>query len=523
MIYQFKVSLKGMSPPVWRRLQVDDGMTFYELHRVLQVVFDWEGCHLHSYYIRRRNAMRVNEVIEIENEDGGFPSFHEMREERDEILKDWFTHVKDRADYTYDFRVNWEHEIVLEKILMPEEGVRYPHCVKAVKLAPEEDSRGLEEEVLQHVEIEWRELTNNVNEGLADLTDLTLTFSSKRNGFDWQILIDKAKAFKALKPWKLLEDDQIFIVTDPVNKQFLYCSVLGAAEEEFGLAFYVGHEGLHALQATMAEEPTMDIVLKQRSLLLSFVDRDELVQKDYEFLKQYGESFRGRKQWIQFRSFVPGIYPWSIDEEEGRMMLLVIEQTKAMLEEVKIGLDIPSYMGGNEFLGRVAKEEDDHYLWQSCHIELVPKEKVEEENENEIVKLHLSEIELVSLKKMRDVDVSIVFDVFMVDIPVRDSKEQRPYFPIMAVALEEQDGLVVHQELVIGGDMDKKIQLVFFQSIKQLGGIPMLLSLKEEVVQALAPFLAQLPVRVKIVTSLPQVEEFRAFMSEANKGEGFDI
>ena len=50
-IYQFKVTLKGSDPPIWRRFQVPD-LTLGELHDVLQVVMGWEDSHLHQFIIR---------------------------------------------------------------------------------------------------------------------------------------------------------------------------------------------------------------------------------------------------------------------------------------------------------------------------------------------------------------------------------------------------------------------------------------------------------------------------------------
>ena len=50
-IYQFKVTLKGSHPPIWRRIQVPD-CTLGELHEVLQVVMGWKDSHLHQFIIR---------------------------------------------------------------------------------------------------------------------------------------------------------------------------------------------------------------------------------------------------------------------------------------------------------------------------------------------------------------------------------------------------------------------------------------------------------------------------------------
>lgn len=48
-IYQFKVTLRGIRPPIWRRFQVIDDLTFYQFHRVLQNVMGWYGGHLHLF------------------------------------------------------------------------------------------------------------------------------------------------------------------------------------------------------------------------------------------------------------------------------------------------------------------------------------------------------------------------------------------------------------------------------------------------------------------------------------------
>src|SRR3981081_2766213 len=50
-IYQFKVTLIGITPPIWRRVQVTGDYTLAQLHRVLQVVMGWENYHLYMFRI----------------------------------------------------------------------------------------------------------------------------------------------------------------------------------------------------------------------------------------------------------------------------------------------------------------------------------------------------------------------------------------------------------------------------------------------------------------------------------------
>jgi hypothetical protein len=51
--------------------------------------------------------------------------------------------VKRKFVYEYDFGDSWEHAIVVEKIVPPEAGVKYPRCLKGKRACPPEDVGGI--------------------------------------------------------------------------------------------------------------------------------------------------------------------------------------------------------------------------------------------------------------------------------------------------------------------------------------------------------------------------------------------
>lgn len=53
-ILQFKVWLLGISPMIWRRVQVPASISLRELHGVIQVVMGWEGIHRFQFTLRAR-------------------------------------------------------------------------------------------------------------------------------------------------------------------------------------------------------------------------------------------------------------------------------------------------------------------------------------------------------------------------------------------------------------------------------------------------------------------------------------
>ena len=48
-VAQLKVALSDVRPPIWRRILVPATATLGDLHEVIQVLFDWDGDHLHVF------------------------------------------------------------------------------------------------------------------------------------------------------------------------------------------------------------------------------------------------------------------------------------------------------------------------------------------------------------------------------------------------------------------------------------------------------------------------------------------
>ena len=50
-VYQFKITLVGIKPAIWRRLQILETSTFEDFHSAIQSVMGWEGYHLHQFRV----------------------------------------------------------------------------------------------------------------------------------------------------------------------------------------------------------------------------------------------------------------------------------------------------------------------------------------------------------------------------------------------------------------------------------------------------------------------------------------
>jgi hypothetical protein len=130
-IYQLKITLRDIRPPIWRRVQVQSSITLSQLHLIIQAAMGWYNCHLHSFSIQG---------IEYGKPEPNYGL--DLRDENKAKLGSIIKQEKSKFFYTYDFGDSWEHTILVEKILPKEPKVSYPLCIKAKRACPPEDCGG---------------------------------------------------------------------------------------------------------------------------------------------------------------------------------------------------------------------------------------------------------------------------------------------------------------------------------------------------------------------------------------------
>jgi hypothetical protein len=133
-LYQLKVTLRGIRPPVWRRLQVRGDVTLNRLHHVLQVVMGWTDSHLHQFRVRGK----IYGVPDPEGPHRGPPTLDERRVRLATVAPA----EKSRIIYEYDFGDGWEHDVVVEKILPPDANAEAAVCLTGRRACPPEDCGG---------------------------------------------------------------------------------------------------------------------------------------------------------------------------------------------------------------------------------------------------------------------------------------------------------------------------------------------------------------------------------------------
>lgn len=129
-IYQLKVTLRDIRPPIWRRLLVAD-CSLTRLHEVIQVAMGWENYHMYDFEVGGLHFTDPMGMGDLDMEDASRAKLSRL-----------VTKEKAKLRYTYDFGDNWQHEVLVEKILPPEEGRKYPICITGKRACPPEDCGG---------------------------------------------------------------------------------------------------------------------------------------------------------------------------------------------------------------------------------------------------------------------------------------------------------------------------------------------------------------------------------------------
>jgi len=129
-VFQIKVGLRGAKPPIWRRLEVPADISLARLHEVIQIAFDWYDCHLHVF------ETPYGQFGTADSELG-------HRAEAPVTLEQVAPGVRSKIRYTYDFGDDWEHDILVEKLLDRDKSANYPRCTGGRRAAPPEDCGGI--------------------------------------------------------------------------------------------------------------------------------------------------------------------------------------------------------------------------------------------------------------------------------------------------------------------------------------------------------------------------------------------
>jgi len=139
LVLQFKITLQEIKPSIWRRIQISDLASFWDLHVAIQDAMGWLDCHLHHF--------EVNHSITHGKQYMGIPAYDDF--DILNTLPSWEYKVRDylvinqKMVYAYDYGDGWQHLVEYEGLHNKEPNSTYPTCLAGERACPPEDVGGV--------------------------------------------------------------------------------------------------------------------------------------------------------------------------------------------------------------------------------------------------------------------------------------------------------------------------------------------------------------------------------------------
>lgn len=126
-----RITLRNIDPPIWREISVPDAYSLSQLHRCIQLVFDWLDCHLFQFQVGARQFERGGS--DLGGEDASATKLSELG----------FT-AGSTALYSYDMGDGWEHDLLVVSAEndTQDDGLSLAYVLDGARAAPPEDVGG---------------------------------------------------------------------------------------------------------------------------------------------------------------------------------------------------------------------------------------------------------------------------------------------------------------------------------------------------------------------------------------------
>lgn len=132
VMYQLKITLTNSKPPIWRRFIVASDMKLPDLHKIIQTIMGWTNSHLHQFRIN-------NQSYSLPEEESSMDIVDYRKIKLDGVV----IRENQKFYYDYDFGDDWNHTIIVEKIIPRDANIKYPICIAGKRNCPPEDCGGV--------------------------------------------------------------------------------------------------------------------------------------------------------------------------------------------------------------------------------------------------------------------------------------------------------------------------------------------------------------------------------------------
>ncbi|WP_223556536.1 plasmid pRiA4b ORF-3 family protein [Lysinibacillus sphaericus] len=473
-------------PEIYRKLLLPKNSSFSMLDEMILLSFDLDGSDYFNFeMVKKDGRVSKEKICFLPKNDTDFDTDEELvdewlRKSGDEAI----AHVIDNSEsFTIRFESNEELPMNTETPICIA-GAGNIHTGKLDKINLEEINELIRED----------EEANSLLENLEP---------------DYLTLLELTNDLKKLKPWQYLRDDEVVVIHFADIDYKVLVSVMGAGGEEFGLMIFDIENGYDSLAKIFFEKNiSSDFSYSLNALTVNFVDREELDPADYLLIKDCGLSYRGKKNWIQFRSYQEGTHPERPNYLEVELLIDVVSRMINITEARKDGWEYPQVAAHQypTFKVQMDGELQEIYILQIN----IPKPTYECYEE-------ISMFEKAQYKKKPKSALQLEYDVFYMPFGVETELTNRTVYPIVGMLVERGSNLVIGHEMFPMPKTPPIAQSILWAYLQSLEVRPSKIFVSKEVKPMLQP-LAKI-VGVELVESeLPGIREVREFMKAMPMG-----
>ena len=326
---------------------------------------------------------------------------------------------------------------------------------------------------------------------------------------EWRPLYEAATKFRQTAAWNWMWDSDIFGVENPLNGETGYCCVLGKNGEFFGLAVYLGIEGLEGylkMQDGTISKKEDDILHHNKCLLASFKDRNHLQKPDLEIIKELALKFRGSFSWPLFRSYRPGYFPWYLTKEEAVFLTLCLGQSTEIASRFK---ENPRLFASPDDKGFFVRIRHDNLVWNDSWCKPTVLRKIVTMTKT----IDLQQIENI-LHKGKRTNQAWEVDFFYAPAYIAE-KGKRPYFPVVFLFVDSYSFFIFNSHISPPDRYSVEFLDQFLKTIENSKLIPAEIRARRDELSAyLGPIAEHLGFKVRLMKKLEALDDARKGMFE---------
>ncbi len=333
----------------------------------------------------------------------------------------------------------------------------------------------------------------------------------------WRKLYLAAMEYQRLLPWKILSEDDLFALHDPISNKNHYCCVLGEAGEFLGLTLYRGREGLEMhlkIKENDSHLDESDLIELYDAIVVEFCKRKDLEKPDLKIVKSLGFEIPRHELHPHFRSHLPGLTPWFLSTEEVELLTLALQFAT---HHIKQCINDPNFIKSSRKKGEylLYRQIDHTTTWETTW--------------HQIVKLPAKQFESPPLDqekiwvlKGKAISPDFLWEAATFLIPeqiIFDS--DRPYFLRSVMLAEHDSGLIIDAEPVPSSSCPYlSLRNEVISNLEACEQLPSgILVRNANAFNVLAPILKPLGIKLELRPFLPAISQAQAYLATAEEGD----